>query len=78
MHATVRTAWKVDDYCASLQKKCRGTNERVERELQDKFPPVHDEIVLHASPMLVTDCDGKILVWYLPGILGSIAQVSGP
>lgn len=72
----VCTSWSVENYCQDLQKKCSGTNIKVEEAMRKKFPPVHTEMELYTTPMMVTDVNGNILVWYLPGILEPRMQVS--
>jgi hypothetical protein len=65
------------DYLAELRrrnKRCRGTNERLEREMLRMFPPLESELV--SAPSVVVDSEGRILLWYLPGLIGLKRQVT--
>lgn len=68
--------WSVVDYVEELDcrsKLCRGRNETLEREMERLFPPPRTE--LESRPCVVIDCKGRILLWYLPGLLSSRQQV---
>lgn len=69
-------SWSVIDYLAELSrrnKRCRGRNEQQERELLRLFPPPTSALV--SAPCVAVDCEGRILVWYLPGLMGRKFQV---
>jgi hypothetical protein len=69
-------SWSIVDYLAELgrrNKRCRGTNEELERELLRLFPPLDSELV--CAPCVVVDSEGRILLWYLPGLLALKSQV---
>lgn len=60
------------DYVAELQKRgvrCSGQNVEIEEDLLMLFPPVENSVCLY-EPCIITDCEGRILVWYLPGLIG--------
>ena len=62
--------WSAKDYVAEVgrrYKQCRGRNEDMEAELLRLFPAGEEEFA--SSPCVVVDVDGRILLWYLPGIL---------
>jgi len=48
--------------------------ENIEERLRLLFPPSATETI--AEPCLVTDSEGIILVWFLPGLLGYRKQVN--
>ena len=48
----------------------------VECKLKAKFPPLFHDPTLHIVPGIVVDKFGKVLVWYLPGILQPARQVN--
>ena len=69
-------SWSATDYVAELgrrYKQCRGRNEDVEAEFLRLFPAGDREF--RASSYVVVDKDGRILLWYLPGLLGREHQV---
>ena len=69
--------WSVLDYVAELgrrNKVCRGRNEKLESDLLRLFPPGREE--KEDRPCVVVDCEGRILLWYLPGLLALKQQVS--
>jgi len=68
--------WSIVDYLAELgrrNRRCRGTNEQLERELLRLFPPPESELI--SEPCVVVDSKGRILLWYLPGLMGLKRQV---
>lgn len=68
--------WSVLDYLAELgrrNKVCRGRNEKLELELLRLFPPRPSE--KEYTPCVVVDVEGRILLWYLPGLLALKQQV---
>lgn len=56
-------SWDIVDYSES------------DRRGRTKFPPQHLGSV--SVPATVVDCEGRILIWYLPGIFSTAEQV-GP
>ena len=65
------------DYVAELRRRnkiCRGRNEKLEGDLLRLFPPGPDE--KEDRPCVVVDREGRILLWYLPGLLAWKQQVS--
>ncbi len=48
----------------------------VEAKLKAKFPPLYQDSTLPIVPGMVVDKFGKVLVWYLPGILQPARQVN--
>ena len=68
--------WSIVDYMAELDrrsKRCRGRNEQLEREMLRLFPPLESELV--SAPCVVVDSEGRVILWYLPGLLGRKCQV---
>jgi hypothetical protein len=68
--------WSVVDYMAELgrrSKRCGGRDEELEREMLRLFPPPESELV--AEPCVVVDSEGRILLWYLPGLMELKQQV---
>jgi hypothetical protein len=68
--------WSAVDYVAELgrrYKQCRGRNEITEAEFLRLFPAGDYEF--RCTPCVVVDIDGRILLWYLPGLLGREQQV---
>ena len=70
--------WSVTDYLEEPSKKgkrCTGMHEGIEQELLRLFPPEGqaDRIV---QPTVVVDCNGVILLWFLPGLLTSKRKVT--
>ncbi|KAF8957921.1 hypothetical protein BDZ97DRAFT_1762563 [Flammula alnicola] len=63
------TQWRADDYVAELTERATGRNSKVEAKLLKKFPPIFSPTVYQMEPCIVTDMDGNILVWYIPGAL---------
>ena len=64
------TSWSVTALATDpdVTMRNQGTNELREENLLKKFKPLERNI--DTEPMVVTDKDGYILLWYLPGILG--------
>jgi hypothetical protein len=38
------------------------------------FPPLESELM--SAPCVIVDCEGRILLWYLPGLMGLESQVN--
>jgi len=73
-----QTEWRIGDYEARLIQKgsrCSGQNETVEAELMAEFPPIKQALGQEDRPLVISDVDGKILVWYLPGLISPARQV---
>jgi hypothetical protein len=51
-------------------------NAAIEHRLQTEFPAINVPEEDAYVPMVITDCDGNILLWFLPSILSPIQQVS--
>jgi hypothetical protein len=71
-------SWSAVDYAAALRNKglwCTGRQDHVEILLQEQFPPLGANIQ-EFKPSIILDRDGQILMWYLPGILCPVRQVS--
>jgi hypothetical protein len=47
----------------------------MENPLQEQFPPLGVNIQ-EFKPSIILDSEGRILMWYLPGILSPARQVS--
>ena len=54
----------------------RNIGADMEAKLKARFPPLTHDSTLHIIPGIVVDKFGKVLVWYLPGILQPARQVS--
>ena len=50
-------------------------NAAIEHRLQTEFPAITASEDAY-SPMLITDVEGHILLWFLPGLLSLNQQVS--
>jgi len=69
-------SWSVLDYLAELSRRnkvCRGRNENLETELIGLFPPLRTG--KEYTPCVVVDEEGRILLWYLTGLLALKQQV---
>jgi hypothetical protein len=64
-----QTSWNAEEYSRALSPGCTGQNKEVESQLMEQFPPIYMPAKMSIHPMVVTDCDGRALVWYLPGLL---------
>lgn len=70
-------SWSVEDYMANLPPKPKGFSSPTEDYLEEKFPPVFQPPYRHVNePCIVVDCNGVILLWYLPDLLSSLRQVT--
>ena len=49
-----------------------------EAKLKKQFPPLNTDPTLLVEPGIIADMFGKIMVWYLPGIIHPSRQVSLP
>jgi hypothetical protein len=70
-------SWSVVEYVEALTKmgkRCTGMQEHIEKKLCQQFPPAESESIV--DPYLVTDSEGNILLWFLPGLLGNNRQVN--
>jgi hypothetical protein len=66
---TERMTWSITEYQKELLKKgkrCTGMQEEIEQELLRRFPP--DGVETIVQPTVVVDCNGVILLWFLPGL----------
>lgn len=64
-----RMTWSVTEYLEELLKKgkrCTGMQQEIEQELLRLFPP--SETGTLVKPTVVVDCNGVILLWFLPGL----------
>jgi hypothetical protein len=74
-----KTSWSVSEYVGKLRisgTRCTGMNEAIESRLREEFPPISSPSKDVYLPMVIEDCKGYILVWYLPGILSEERQAS--
>jgi hypothetical protein len=55
---------------------CGRGQELWEEWLLSRFPPAHAPGVRLATPAVLTDDFGKIVLWYLPGVLSNHRQVA--
>jgi hypothetical protein len=62
--------WSVEEYLEGLKKGGKG----LEETLLQNFPPGETELI--TVPAVILDRNGKILLWYLPRLLGRERQVS--
>ena len=75
---TVSTSWSAVAYAAALQSKgsrCTGQQAHIENALMNEFPPLARNYQ-EFKPSIILDNEGRILMWYLPGILSRTRQVS--
>jgi hypothetical protein len=69
--------WSVQEYTDELRRnspRCSGQNENLEERILRMFPPTEKELVV--LPAVVTDKNGLVLLWYLPGLLSRRRRVS--
>jgi hypothetical protein len=69
--------WSVHDYVKELQQKGArptGLQEKVEQSLRQMFPPTDGGMI--STPGVIVDCNGVILLWYLPGLIGPRRRVN--
>ena len=64
-------------YDRYLPKKPNGRNAAEEERVQAQYPsdPEHHGLFL-TNPTLIVDAFGKVLCWYLPGVLSEARQAS--
>jgi len=63
----VSIPWDIDEY-HKKRVKARGKID------QDEFPNI--SLGRHSSPLTVVDSKGRIILWYLPGLLSGTHRVS--
>lgn len=74
--ATVHMSWSAQEYAEALPPRPHGRNGPVEDDLEKKYPPAFEHPVpTLRNPHTVIDRDGRIIAWYLPGILTPARQV---
>lgn len=76
-----RLPWRMEDYVARMGTCNVGRNDAQEQRLEMEFP-VGPEFRTpqgqgkhFRDPLTVVDAGGKILLWYLPGVISQDAQV---
>src|SRR5882672_2884676 len=80
-HWSVRVSFDVDQYSEHIRNSQVKHNDQVTKELEclNKFymPENGRE---HKEPMVVVDCHGQILLWYLPEALSTerLVRVNSP
>lgn len=70
-------SWSVTDYVTELKKRgarCTGQNAAIEAELLRLFPPDERGVSLY-DPCVIADCKGRIMLWFLPGIVSPKRKV---
>jgi len=68
----------VIDYVAELKRRgsrCTGQNADMEADLLRLFPAIEPAVTLY-DPCLVADTEGRIMFWFLPGIVSPKRKVS--
>ena len=76
LHLTVVVEWDIERYTDSLGNRPTGTNEVLERRIEDKWAPVQPDGALQITrPSIILDEHNKILAWCLPFILSQRRQV---
>ncbi|KAF7967721.1 hypothetical protein HWV62_33317 [Athelia sp. TMB] len=76
MKNSVRMSWSAQEYAEALPPRPHGHDGPVESDMERKYHPAfaHPVPTLH-TPHTVIDRDGRIIAWYLPGILTKARQV---
>lgn len=73
---TVRVKWSAADYAEALPPRAHGRNEKLENTLEERFPPLFTgHLPTFTTPHVVTDCAGRLMVWYLPQVLTRFRRV---
>lgn len=70
--STECVTWKASDYESRLRQigpRCSGQNEKAEAALMAEFPPIDNSLGREDQPLVITDVEGNLLVWYLPGLI---------
>ncbi len=57
------------DYNNALSKNPSGRNSRIEADIAERFPPLHNPTKYSSEPCTILDSEGNVLLWYLPGAL---------
>ena len=67
----------IERYSEHIKNSRLKHNDQVAKELGhlSKFYK-HEKGVVHREPMVVMDCHGRILLWYLPEVLSTARLVS--
>jgi len=68
----------VIDYVVELKhrgSRCTGQNADMEADLLCLFPVIEPGVTLY-DPCLVADSEGRIMFWFLPGIVSPKRRVS--
>lgn len=71
----VQTAWDVEEYALHISARNYGQNAKLESNLLNMFPPIHEPAKEYRRPTLLTDVRGHALAWYLPGLITRTRQV---
>lgn len=72
----VRLTWSANTYDKHLGLRPNGRNEAFEEDLKRVFPPLQLPINFVAKdPLVIVDCEDRILAWYLPNVLTKNRQV---
>lgn len=73
MSGIVRLDWDMARYAARLGPQDRGRNKRKNESLANAYPnPNIGEVT---QPATIVDKDGRLVGWYLPGLLSAETQV---
>lgn len=73
----MRVSFDVERYSEHIKNSKVKSHDQMAKELErlSKFYEQENGRV-HQEPMVVVDCHGRILLWYLPEVLSTERQVS--
>lgn len=74
-HADI-VPWDIEEYSQAVGRRNYGRHAQDEATLQEEFPIPH--IGHLTEPAVIVDIAGRILTWYLPGLLNRERQVCIP
>lgn len=76
IHHEVSIPWDAEEYTRQALRGLTGLNDVKEARAVVDFPPLYQEPFPEVTtPCTVQDCAGRILIWYLPGVLTPERQV---
>ena len=54
---------------ADLTERATGQNDKVEKKLLEKYPPIFSPTIYQTKSFTVEDDDSNLMLWYIPGSL---------
>jgi len=68
----VHINWDIDRYASRMGGVTANQHEAA---LQEEYPPMHEPPQVYSDPLTLVNVHGRILTWYLPGLLSKERQV---